>query len=156
MDEQNQNPAEEVKQEGAQAEAPKAKKEVSGNLEKIIESIEKLSVLELADLVKALEDRFGVTAAAPVAVAAGAAPAAAAAEGPAEEQTSFNVILTNGGANKIAVIKAVRELVPTLGLKEAKDLVDAAPKPVLEGVNKETANEAKTKLTAAGGTVELQ
>lgn len=130
-------------------------KPVSKNLEEIIEKIEKLSVLELADLVHALEDKFGVTAAAPVAVAAGgAAPAADA--GPAEEQTSFNVILANAGANKIGVIKAVRELVPTLGLKEAKDLVEAAPKPVLEGVNKETANEAKTKLTAAGATVELQ
>ena len=130
----------------------KPKKEVSGSLEKIIESIEKLSVLELADLVKALEDRFGVTAAAPMA----AAPAAVGAEAPGEEQTTFNVILTSGGANKISVIKAVRELVPTLGLKEAKDLVEGAPKPVLEGVNKETANTAKARLTAAGGTVELQ
>lgn len=130
----------------------KPKKEVSGSLEKIIESIEKLSVLELADLVKALEDRFGVTAAAPTAVA----PTAVGAEAPGEEQTTFNVILTSGGANKISVIKAVRELVPTLGLKEAKDLVEGAPKPVLEGVNKETANTAKTRLTTAGGTVELQ
>jgi large subunit ribosomal protein L7/L12 len=152
---------EEVKAEAtAPAEAPKeVKKEnkaVSKDLEDIISKIEKLSVLELADLVHALEDRFGVTAAAPMAVAAaGAAPAAGAGE-PAEEQTTFNVILANAGANKIGVIKAVRELVPTLGLKEAKDLVEAAPKPVLEGVNKETANEAKTKLTAAGATVELQ
>ncbi|OGE32386.1 50S ribosomal protein L7/L12 [Candidatus Daviesbacteria bacterium RIFCSPHIGHO2_12_FULL_37_16] len=122
-------------------------------MEKIIENIEKLSVLELADLVHALEDRFGVTAAAPVA-AAGAAPQAGGE--PAEEQTTFNVILSSAGANKIGVIKAVRELVQTLGLKEAKDLVEAAPKPVLEGVNKETANEAKTKLTAAGATVDLQ
>lgn len=132
----------------------KASKEVSGSLNEIIEKIEKLSVLELADLVHALEDKFGVTAAAPMAVAAG--PAAAGSAEPAEEQTSFNVILASAGANKIGVIKAVRELVPTLGLKEAKDLVEAAPKPVLEGVNKETANEAKTKLTAAGATVELQ
>lgn len=147
-------PKEEVKEEPKEEPKKEAKK-VSGNLEAIIESIEKLSVLELADLVKALEDRFGVTAAAPVAVAA--APAGgAAAEGPAEEQTSFNVILTNAGANKIGAIKAVREIVPTLGLKEAKDLVEAAPKPVLEGVNKATAEEAKTKLTAAGATVELQ
>ena len=141
------------------AEAPKEEakpaKEVSGNLSEIIEKIEKLSVLELADLVHALEDKFGVTAAAPMAVAAGPAAAGAAAE-PAEEQTSFNVILSAAGANKIGVIKAVRELVPTLGLKEAKDLVEAAPKPVMEGVNKETANEAKTKLTAAGATVDLQ
>lgn len=149
-------PEEAAKVEEAPAEEPKKEsKPVSKDLEKIIEQIEKLSVLELADLVHALEDRFGVTAAAPIAVAGGAAPAAGG-ETPGEEQTTFNVILTNGGANKIAVIKAVRELVPTLGLKEAKDLVEGAPKPVLEGVNKETANEAKTKLTAAGGTVELQ
>lgn len=147
-------------EEAAPVEAPKAEepkkesKPVSKDLEDIISKIEKLSVLELADLVHALEDRFGVTAAAPMAVAAG--PAAAGAEAPGEEQTTFNVVLTSGGANKIAVIKAVRELVPTLGLKEAKDLVEGAPKPVLEGVNKEAANEAKTKLTAAGGTVELQ
>ncbi len=137
----------------ASQEPKKESKAVSKDLEKIIEQIEKLSVLELADLVHALEDRFGVTAAAPMAVA-GAAPAAG--EAPGEEQTTFNVILSSGGANKIAVIKPVRELVPTLGLKEAKDLVEGAPKPVLEGVNKEAANEAKTKLTAAGGTVELQ
>ncbi|MBI2020065.1 50S ribosomal protein L7/L12 [Candidatus Daviesbacteria bacterium] len=144
---------------------PKASKPVPANLEKIsaplsnslkgiIEQIEKLSVLELADLVHALEDRFGVSASAPVAVAAGAAPAGNGE--PVEEKTTFNVVLTAGGANKIAVIKAVRELVPTLGLKEAKDLVEAAPKPVLESVNKQTAEEAKMKLTAAGGTVELQ
>lgn len=140
--------------EEAPKEEAKATKTVSGNLSEIIEKIEKLSVLELADLVHALEDKFGVTAAAPMAVAA--APAAGGAAEPAEEQTSFNVVLTAAGANKIGVIKAVRELVPTLGLKEAKDLVEAAPKPVLEGVNKETANEAKTKLTGAGATVELQ
>jgi len=137
-------------------EAPKkASKAVSGDLEKIIESIEKLSVLELADLVHALEDKFGVTAAAPMAMAAGPA-AAGAAEGPAEEKTSFDVILASAGANKIGAIKAVRELVPTLGLKEAKDLVEAAPKPVLEGVNKETAEAAKAKLTEAGATAELK
>lgn len=134
----------------------KVSKAVSDNLETIIRQIEKLSVLELSDLVHALEDRFGVTAAAPMAVAAAAPSSGDEAGAPAEEQTSFNVILTSGGANKIAVIKAVRELVPTLGLKEAKDLVESAPKPVMEGVNKETANEAKTKLTAAGGTVDLQ
>ncbi|MDD5416226.1 MAG: 50S ribosomal protein L7/L12 [Candidatus Daviesbacteria bacterium] len=124
-------------------------------MEKIIEQIEKLSVLELADLVHALEDRFGVSASAPVAAAAAGAGPAATGE-PAEEKTTFNVVLSGAGANKIAVIKAVRELVQTLGLKEAKDLVEAAPKPVLEGVNKATAEEAKTKLTAAGATVELQ
>lgn len=157
-------PVEEVKEEATPAETPKeepkaeepkkASKPVSASLDKIIESIETLSVLELADLVKALEERFGVSAAAPVAVAAGAAPAANGE--PAEEKTTFNVILTSGGANKIGAIKAVREIVPTLGLKEAKDLVEAAPKPVLESVNKATAEEAKAKLTAAGATVELQ
>lgn len=151
---------EETKQEETPAveEAPKeeakATKAVSGNLSEIIEKIEKLSVLELSDLVHALEDKFGVTAAAPMAMAAG--PQASGSAEPAEEQTSFNVVLTAAGANKIGVIKAVRELVPTLGLKEAKDLVEAAPKPVLEGVNKATADEAKAKLTAAGATVDLQ
>lgn len=144
----------ETPKEEAPKEEKKASKEVSKDLEDIISKIEKLSVLELADLVHALEDKFGVTAAAPMAVAAG--PAAAAAGEPAEEKTSFNVVLANAGANKIGAIKAVREIVPTLGLKEAKDLVESAPKPVLEGVNKATAEEAKAKLTAAGATVELQ
>lgn len=160
-DDQNQDQkteevkAEEVKTENVKPEEGKiAPKTVSASLEKIIEQIEKLSVLELADLVHSLEDRFGVSAQAPVAVAtAGAVPAAGE---PAEEKTTFNVILSGAGANKIAVIKAVRELVQTLGLKEAKDLVEAAPKPVLESVNKATAEEAKAKLTAAGATVELQ
>lgn len=134
-------------------EESKPTKAVSQNLEKIIKTIEELSVLELSELVKALEEKFGVSAAAPMAVAAAGAQAT---EAPGEEQTTFNVILAEGGANKISVIKAVRELVPTLGLKEAKDLVDAAPKPVLEGVNKETAGEAKTKLEAAGAKVELK
>lgn len=140
----------------SEASTPSEKKAVSKDLEGIIEKIEKLSVLELADLVHALEDKFGVTAAAPMAMAAGPAAGGAAAGEPAEEKTSFNVVLTNAGANKIGAIKAVREIVPTLGLKEAKDLVESAPKPVLEGVNKETAEEAKAKLTAAGATVELQ
>jgi len=136
-------------------EPKKEAKPVSANLEKIIEQIEKLSVLELADLVRALEERFGVSAGAPVAVAATGTAEPTAGE-PTEEKTTFNVILSGAGANKIAVIKAVRELVQTLGLKEAKDLVEAAPKPVLESVNKATAEEAKAKLTAAGATVELQ
>lgn len=145
------------KVEEAAKEEPKEEKKtkaVSQNLEKIIKSIEDLSVLELSDLVKALEDKFGVTAAAPMAVAAGA-PAAGGDDG-ASEQTTFNVVLADGGANKISVIKAVRELVPTLGLAEAKALVDSAPKPVLEGVGKEAANEAKTKLEAAGAKVEFK
>jgi len=122
--------------------------------EDLMTAIEEMSVLELSELVKALEEKFGVTAAAPVAVAAGAAPAVA--EEAGEEQTIFNVEVTSAGANKLGVIKALRELAPTLGLKEAKDLVDAAPKVVLEQVNKKQADEAKEKLTAAGATVELK
>lgn len=124
--------------------------------DQLMEAIESMSVLELSDLVKALEEKFGVSAAATMVAAAPAAGGAAADEGPKEEQTIFNVHLTSAGANKIAVIKAIRELVPTLGLKEAKDLVDAAPKEVMSQVNKKTADEAKEKLTAAGGTVELK
>ena len=123
--------------------------------DELIQAVEEMSVLELSDLVKALEEKFGVSAAM-MAAPAGAAPAAGASEEPKEEQTVFNVVIANGGANKIAVIKALRELVPTLGLKEAKDLVDAAPKEVMTAVNKKTADEAKEKLTAAGATVELK
>lgn len=146
---------EEVKEQKAEVKEEKASKTTSASLEKIIKSIEELSVLELSDLVKALEEKFGVSAAAPMAMAVGG-PAAAGAGEETSEQTTFNVVLAESGANKISVIKAVRELVPTLGLKEAKDLVDTAPKPVLEGVNKETANEAKTKLETAGAKVELK
>ena len=124
--------------------------------DQLIEAIADMSVLDLADLVKALEEKFGVTAAMPMTAQATAPAAASAEEGPKEEQTTFNVVLASSGANKISVIKAIRELVPTLGLKEAKDLVDAAPKEVMNGVNKTAANEAKEKLTAAGATVELQ
>lgn len=122
--------------------------------DELMSAIEEMSVLELSDLVKALEEKFGVSAAMMAAPAAAAAPAADAA--PAEEQTVFNVVLASAGANKIAVIKAIRELVPTLGLKEAKDLADGAPKEVMNQVNKKTAEEAKAKLTTAGGTVELK
>lgn len=127
----------------------------------LLKQIEELSVMELADLVKDLEEKFGVSAA-PVAMATPAAAgtsASATAGGsdePKEEQTTFNVVLANAGANKISVIKAVREVNQTLGLKEAKDLVEAAPKEVLNAVNKSTAEEAKTKLEAAGATVELK
>ena len=120
-----------------------------------MQSIEEMTVLELSDLVKALEEKFGVSATA-MAVAAPAAGAASADAAPAEEQTVFNVVITAAGGTKIAVIKALRELVPTLGLKDAKDLVDAAPKEIMNGVNKKTADEAKEKLTAAGATVELK
>jgi large subunit ribosomal protein L7/L12 len=124
------------------------------NKDELMQAIEGMSVLELSDLVKALEEKFGVSAAAMAVAAPAAGPVADAA--PAEEQTVFNVVLASSGANKIGVIKAIRELVPTLGLKEAKDLADAAPKEILTAVNKQTAQEAKEKLTAAGGTVELK
>ena len=119
----------------------------------ILEQIKTLTLLEAAQLVKGIEEAFGVSAAAAVAVAA---PAAGGAAAPAvEEQTEFAVILTAVGANKINVIKAVRE-VTSLGLKEAKDLVDGAPKPVKEGVNKEEAEAIKKKFTDAGATVEVR
>lgn len=125
--------------------------------EDLMKAIEEMSVLELSELVKALEEKFGVTAAAPVAAAAPAAAGRdAGAEAGGEEQTIFNVVISDAGAQKLQVIKALRELVPTLGLKEAKDLVDAAPKEVMSQVNKKTADEAKEKLTAAGATVELK
>ncbi len=128
--------------------------ETSEKLAGIIESIKSLSVMELADLVKALEETFGVSAAAPMAVAVAPAAGSAPAE-EAEEKTEFSVILKEIGANKINVIKAVRELT-SLGLKESKDLVEGAPKPVKENVSKEEAAAAKAKLEAAGATVEIQ
>jgi len=124
------------------------------NVETILESIEKLTLLEAADLVKAMEEKFGVSAAAPVAVAAAAAPAAAA-EGGAEEASEVTVVLASAGANKIAVLKEVRAITG-LGLKEAKDLVDAAPKPLKENVKKEEAEAMKKQLEAAGATVEIK
>jgi large subunit ribosomal protein L7/L12 len=123
--------------------------------DEIMQAVGEMTVLELADLVKALEEKFGVSAA-PVAVAAGPAAAAADAGEPKEEQTVFNVVLKEIGANKISVIKAVRELVPTLGLQEAKTLVESAPKDVLTGVNKSAAEEAKKKLETAGAKAELK
>ena len=129
---------------------------VSEKLQRIIDEVSKLSVLELTDLVKALEEKFGVSAAAiPMAAVAGSAAPAATGE-QAEEKTEYDVILAAAGANKIAVIKAVREVKPELGLKEAKDLVEAAPKPVLEQAKKEEAQEAKKKLEGAGAQVELK
>ncbi len=122
--------------------------------DEIMTAIKEMSVLDLSELVKELEEVFGVSAAAPVAVAS-AGPANGAAAAVEEEKTEFNVVLKEIGANKIAVIKAVRELTP-LGLKEAKDLVEAAPKPVKEGVAKEEADEAKTKLEAAGAVVAVE
>ena len=120
--------------------------------DQLIAEIETMTVLDLANLVKALEDRFGVSAAAMSAPAAGGgAPAAA-----AEEQTEFNVMLLEAGANKLNVIKAVREIVAGLGLKEAKDLVDGAPKAVKEGITKDEAAKIKEKLEAAGAKVEIK
>lgn len=145
--------------EGAKATVAEATSGASGNgstseaVAKIIDSIGKLSVLELVELVKALENKFGVSAAAPVMAAmpmGGAAPAAA-----VEEKTEFNVVLAAFGDKKIQVIKVVRELTG-LGLKEAKDLVDGVPKPVKEGLSKAEAEEMKKKLEEAGATIELK
>ena len=122
-------------------------------IEKLVDDLSSLTVLEAADLAKLLEEKWGVSAAAPVAMAA-AAPAGGAAA-PAAEKTEFTVVLTAAGANKINVIKAVRE-VTSLGLKEAKDLVDGAPKPVKEGVSKEEAETIKKKFVDAGATVEVK
>jgi large subunit ribosomal protein L7/L12 len=124
---------------------------ISADAQKILEAVEKLSVMDLANLVKAMEEKFGVSAAAPVAVAA--APAAGAAA--EDESGKVNVVLVDGGAQKIGVIKVVRELTG-LGLKEAKDLVDGAPKPVKEGVDKKDAEDMKKKLEAAGAKVEFK
>ena len=129
-------------------------------VQEIVEAVKSLNVLELAELVKALEEEFGVSAAAPVAIAAApmaAAPAAAPApaEAPAAEQTEFDVILTSAGDKKIQVIKVVREITG-LGLKEAKELVDSAPKPVKEKVSKEEAESIKAKLEEAGASVEIK
>ncbi len=126
---------------------------MSDKAQKIMELVESLTVLELNELVKALEEKFGVSAAAPMMMAAG--PVAAAAE-PAEEKTEFDVVLTDAGANKIGVIKVVRELNQALGLVEAKALVESAPKALLEGVKKDAADAAKKKLEEAGAKVELK
>ena len=126
---------------------------MSDKVLKLIEDVKALTVMELSELVKALEEEFGVSAAAPVAVAA--APAGAAAAPAAEEKTEFDVVLKSAGANKIQVIKVVREITG-LGLKEAKAVVDEAPKPVKEGVSKDDAESIKAKLTEAGAEVEVK
>ncbi len=141
---------EEIK--SAEAAAPEAEG-LSGKLESIVKAVEGLTVLELSTLVKALEKKFGVTASVPMMAAAPAAGGGGAA--PVEEKTTFDVILTKAGNNKIQVIKEIRT-VTTLGLKEAKDLVEAAPKAVKEGVTKEEAQQIKTKLEAVGASVELK
>ena len=123
------------------------------DIAKIVDDLSALTILEAAELVKMLEEKWGVSAAAPVAVAAAAGPAAAAA--PVEEQTEFNVVLTDAGANKINVIKEVRAITG-LGLKEAKDLVEGAPKAVKEGIGKDEAEKIKKQLEGAGAKVELK
>ena len=125
---------------------------MSDKVQKLVDSVSELSVLEVSELVKALEEKFGVSAA-PVAVAGGVAAAAAA---PAEEKTEFDVVVSDAGANKIAVIKAVREIKTDLGLVEAKNLVEKAPATILEGAKKEDAEAAKAKLEEAGAKVELK
>lgn len=131
-----------------------AKKDVPAKFKDLTDQIDKMSVLDLSEFVKVLEDHYGVSAAAPAAMMVGAAPAGEAEA--VEEKTSFDVVLAAAGAQKIQVIKAVREIKPDLGLKEAKDLVDSAPKEVLKGAKKEDADAAKAKLEAAGATVELK
>jgi len=131
----------------------KEKQNKMANIDTIVEELGKLTVLEAAELVKKLEETWGVSAAAPVAAASG--PAAGPAEA-AEEKTEFDVVLVNSGANKIAVIKAVREVVPGLGLADAKKLVESAPAKVLEGVAKDAAEGAKKKLEEAGAKIDLK
>ena len=144
--------AEEVKNDEVKEET---KTEVPAKFKDLVSSIEKLSVLELSELVKILEDHFGVSAAAPVAVAAAGAPAGGEAEAAAEEKSAYTIMLTAAGDKKIDVIKAVREI-SGLGLAESKALVDGAPKAVKENAPKDEAEEAKKKLEEAGATVELQ
>jgi large subunit ribosomal protein L7/L12 len=132
---------------------------MASKVEEVLEIIKGMTILELRDLNKAIEEEFGITAAAPMVVAAGAAPAAAGAPAAAaaeEEKTEFNVVLKSFGDNKINVIKAIREVISGLGLKEAKDLVEAAPTKVKEGIGKEEAEQIKAKLTEAGAVVEIE
>jgi large subunit ribosomal protein L7/L12 len=137
-------------------EAKEAKVEITKKMKDVMDTVESMTVLELADLVKALEDKFGVTAAAPVAVAAaGAGAAGAAGAAAAEEKSTFTVVLANAGANKIGVIKELRTIT-SLGLKEAKDLVDGAPKTIKEGATKDEADKIKKQLEAAGAKIELK
>jgi len=154
--EETEEPKAEKAPAKVKASAKKAPKAAAPAIDDLMETIKNMTVLELSDLVKALETEFGISAAAPVAVVAGA-PDAGGAAGPAEaeeEKTEFNVILKEIGANKISVIRAVRELT-SLGLKESKDLVEAAPSPVKEGVPKEEAAAAKSTLEEAGATADI-
>ena len=135
-------------------ETKEVKVELTKKMKDVMDTIETMTVLELADLVKALEDKFGVSAAAPVAVAA-AGPVAGAGAAAAEEKSTFTVVLAGAGANKITVIKELRTLT-NLGLKEAKDLVDGAPKTIKEGATKDEADKIKKQLEAAGAKIELK
>ena len=158
MAETKEAPAEEKAEEKAEKTEKKTTKTAKGNgqVGSVLENIEKMTVLELSELVKAIEDRFGVTAAAPVAVAAaGVVPGAPTEDGGGEEKTDFDVVLTAIGDKKIQVIKVVRA-VTSLGLKEAKDLVDSFPNPVKEGVQKEEAEDVKKQLEEVGATVEIK
>ena len=129
---------------------------MSEKLEKIVAELDSLTLMEAAELSKMLQDKWGVSAAAPVMMGAMPAAGAAAAAAPVEEKTEFDVVLKDGGAKKIEVIKVVRQLVPNLGLKEAKDMVDGAPQTVLSAVSKEAAADAKSKLETAGAGVEVK
>jgi len=154
-EEKKEEATEEVVAEKEEAKEEKAEKPApSGKFKELIGQIETMSVADLADLVKALEERFGVSAAAPVQMA-GAASGSADAGAAEEEKSSYTVMLKDGGAQKIAVIKAVREINQELGLKEAKDLVDSAPKEIKKDIPKADAEEAKKKIEAAGASVEL-
>ena len=136
-------------------ETKEVKVELTKKMKDVMDTVESMTVLELADLVKALENKFGVSAAAPVAVAAAGAGTAGAGVAAAEEKTTFNVVLASAGATKINVIKELRTLT-SLGLKEAKDLVDGAPKTIKEGATKEEAEKMKKQLEAAGAKIELK
>ena len=129
---------------------------MSEKLEKIVAELDSLTLMEAAELSKMLQDKWGVSAAAPVMMGAMPAAGAAAAAAPVEEKTEFDVVLKDGGAKKIEVIKVVRQLIPSLGLKEAKDMVDGAPQTVLSAVSKEAAADAKSKLETAGAGVEVK
>jgi large subunit ribosomal protein L7/L12 len=151
--------ADDIKQADAVKEAEVKEEttaELSDNANKVMEMVEKMTILELNDLVKALEEKFGVSASAPMMMGAMPAGANGAAAEPEEEKTEFDVVIVAAGDNKIASIKAVRELDPTLGLVDAKKLVESAPKTILEGAKKEDAEAAKKKLEEAGAKVELK
>jgi len=156
-EEKKEQETKQEEKEEPKEEKPVQNKEVTGKFKDLIEKIENLSVAELAELVKELEERFGVSAAAPVVAGGASSGAGGAGSAPAEEEkATYTIHLADAGSQKIAVIKAVREIVPDLGLKEAKDLVDAAPKDIKTDVPKEEAEKAKKKLEEAGAKIELK